>query len=115
MYIKLGKRIRRLRESMHMTQEQVADKLDISRQKLARIENGQNDISYAFLDGFSNIIGKPVSDITCILENSYSSTATVFRSTNGNSEDDSFGLINSMLDLFYANKHLYNRVRNYDE
>ena len=41
----LGGRIKALRTAKNYTQEQVADRLGISRQKYARIENGTNSIT----------------------------------------------------------------------
>ena len=38
----LGKRIKTLRIAKHFTQEQLAEKIGVSRQKYARIENGTN-------------------------------------------------------------------------
>ncbi len=45
----IGARIRSLRESKGFTQEQMADKMNCSRQKYARLEKGLIDISYASL------------------------------------------------------------------
>ena len=41
----LGERIRDLRSAKHLTQEQMAEGIGVSRQKYARIENGTNQIT----------------------------------------------------------------------
>ena len=48
----LGERIKSLRVSNNYTQEQVAEELGMSRQKYARIENGQNNINLDVLSKF---------------------------------------------------------------
>lgn len=109
MNFELGKRIKKIREENHLSQETVAEQLNISRQKLARIESGKNDITFSFLDAFSKIVGITVSDITGDLSSSFDAK-TAFRSEIGN-KNEAFAMISDMLDLFYANKHLYNRTQ----
>ena len=103
----LGKKIRSLREGLNRSQESIADALHISRQKLARIENGQNDVSFDFLDGFSKIIGIPISAITAVIEE----TEPVIAFRTHSAKAVSYEKISEMLDLFYANKDLYNSMK----
>lgn len=107
MNTELGKRIRALRESCKLTQEEVARVIGISRQKLARLESGQSDITFSFLEQFSKIVGKTVPEITAGLASA--SSATAYR-TDG-IVAGSLDLVTDMLDLFYANKHVYDKVR----
>ena len=44
----LGSRIKAFRNAKNFTQEQVADKIGVSRQKYARIESGVNSITLEF-------------------------------------------------------------------
>lgn len=108
MNMELGRKIRSLREGVNRSQESIADELGISRQKLARIENGQNDVSFDFLSAFSKIVGVSMSVITSVLEEK-PREATVFRAHT--IEAVSFEKVSEMLDLFYANKDLYNSMR----
>lgn len=107
MNIELGKRIRELRERKQLTQEAVACSIGISRQKLARLESGKSDITFAFLEQFSKLIGITVPEITAGL--SGSAPATAYRVSAGT--QGTFSQVTDMLDLFYANKHLYDKVR----
>lgn len=109
MNTQLGMRIRALREAKNYTQEEVARMLGLSRQKLARIETGKNDITFIFLQKFSEIVGCSVHEITNFAPKTVN-TEPLFR---GNTEMniDSYQSVAEMLDLFYANKQLYERVR----
>ena len=104
----LGERIKALRSETHLTQEQVADKIGISRQKYARIENGTNNITLEILAQIAKVLGVQVADITRVLDET---PAIAYRNgdTSGSSEK-----ITEMLDLFYANKHLYTKLQHDD-
>ncbi len=100
----LGERIKALRCGKHLTQEQVADLVGISRQKYARIENGTNNITLEILSKIAGIFEVSVADITRVLDET---PVIAYRNgKNGGSSD----VIMDMLDLFYANKHLYERL-----
>lgn len=101
----LGGRIRTLREAKDITQEKMAEQLNVSRQKYARIEKGQCSITYEILAKISEILKISVKDITDVLE---SRKEVVFRSAGPENETNQMF---EMLDLFYANKHLYKRLR----
>ena len=104
----LGERIKALRSGTHLTQEQVADKIGISRQKYARIENGINNITLEILAQIAKVLGVQVADITRVLDET---PVIAYRNgdTSGSSEK-----ITDMLDLFYANKHLYTKLQHDD-
>ena len=104
----LGERIKALRSGMHLTQEQVADKIGIGRQKYARIENGTNNITLEILAQIAKVLGVQVADITRVLDET---PVIAYRNgdTSGSSEK-----ITEMLDLFYANKHLYTKLQHDD-
>lgn len=101
----LGGRIKVLRISHGMTQEQLAEELGISRQKFARIENGNNSITLDILSKIAEILDVTVNDITKVL-NEEPSVSYRANETNSSAEE-----IFDMLDLFYANKHIYQRLQ----
>ncbi|MBR3867827.1 MAG: helix-turn-helix transcriptional regulator [Clostridia bacterium] len=101
----IGGRIREIREQKGFTQEFIAQQLNISRQKLARIEKGQNDISFDLIVKIADILGVSSSSITFVVEQQ---TVEVFR-TGGNAST-SFSEIEEIIDMFFANKSLYNRM-----
>ncbi len=100
----LGRRIKALRCAKHLTQEQMADEIGVSRQKYARIENGTNDITLEMLSRIASILDVTVGDITKVLEE------TPLVAYREGTENDASGKIFEMLDLFYANKHLYDKL-----
>ena len=101
----LGGRIKALRIARNYTQEQVAERLGISRQKFARIENGSNSITLDILTKIADMLDVTVGDITRVLEET---PEVAYRAgTDGASTEKIF----EMLDLFYANKHMYTRLQ----
>ncbi len=101
----LGGRIRALRSARNYTQEQMAERIGISRQKYARIENGSNSITLDILSKVAAILDVTVGDITRVLDE----TPEVAYRT-GDTEVSSQKMFD-MLDLFYANKHMYAKLQ----
>jgi transcriptional regulator with XRE-family HTH domain len=57
-----GKKLRSIRQSREMTQEQFAELLDISIDFLSLVERGINAPSFESIEAFSIILGIPVRD-----------------------------------------------------
>lgn len=108
----LGSRIRILRESSNMTQENVAEKLSMSRQRYARIEKGISDISYDFILKVSTVLGVDQDEITSAV-NSREPRKVEYRNPAGT--QPTFDTVSDMLDLFYANKRLFDKVKRGEE
>ena len=97
----IGEKIRDLRVKHNMTLECLSNDLGMSRQRLARIEKGQSDISLDILQKLSKIFDVKVGDLTNV-----SDTLEVsFRGQE--SGTSSFGIVSEMIDFFFANKRLY--------
>jgi transcriptional regulator with XRE-family HTH domain len=109
----LGARIRNLREAKGVTQEQIAEKLNCTRQKYARLEKGLIDISYASLLTIARILGSKVEEITSSVNN-ISQVQPLFRGENRTAQEDKFEFVSKMIDTFYAHRKLYNSVRQAD-
>jgi transcriptional regulator with XRE-family HTH domain len=58
-----GKKLRSIRKSKDMTQEQFAELLEISVDFLSLIERGLNAPSFESIETFSLILGIPVRDL----------------------------------------------------
>lgn len=99
----LGERIKALRIAEKYTQEQVAEQLGISRQKYARIEKGINNITLDSLTKIAKVLDVSVGDITKVLDEE---PMVEYRVGEDNASSER---IFDMLDLFYANKHMYMR------
>lgn len=106
----LGARIKSLREAKNFTQEQMAEKMNCSRQRYARIEKGLIDISYASISAIAQILGVELEEITSVVNN-IKADQPIYRSSNAIDQDDKFLFINNMLDTFYTHRKLYNSVR----
>ena len=95
----LGLRIRDIREIKGLSLEQLSAFSGISYNKLSLIESGCCNVSLSLLCILADALGVSVSDFTSVLDQS----DICLRS-------DSASYILQMLDLFYANKYLYNKL-----
>jgi len=107
----LGARIRSLRESKGFTQEQIAEKMNCTRQKFARIERGLTDISYASLNNIAQILGIRIDEITSAINNVPQEQMIYYRASNNSVPEDKFEYISKMIDTFYAHRKLYHSVK----
>lgn len=101
----LGERIKTLRSACNFTQEYVADKIGISRQKYARIESGVNNITLELLSQIAQVLCVQVGDITRVLDET-----SIVEYRAGDKKESSQEIF-EMLDLFYANKHLREKLK----
>lgn len=99
----LGQRIKELRNANGFTIEQAATKVGVSMEKYAGVESGVCCVSLDVLSKAAGAFGVTVGDITMVIE---SPTA---KPSHGAAK------IVNMLELFYANKHLYSRLRHSDK
>ncbi len=104
----LGNRMKELRVAKNFTQEQIADKIGVSRQKYARIESGANSATLDILSKAARVLDVTVGDITRVLDDT---PAVAYRA---GAERVSSEQIFDMLDFFYANKHLYDKIHRED-
>lgn len=58
-----GKKIKDLRESLFMSQETLAEKVGVHRNTLARIESGENFVSYETLEALKDALGVEYKDL----------------------------------------------------
>lgn len=100
----LGSCIKALRSAENFTQEQITDKIGISRRKYAKIESGGNSITLDTLSEIAEVLGVTIGDITKVLDET-----SVF-AYRVEEENRSSKKIFDMLDLFYANKHMYEKL-----
>lgn len=111
----LGMRIKELRQIRKINQEQIADVLDMSRQRYSRLENGQVDISYVMIKKIADFLGVLPSDITSA-EEEKKELVTLFRE-KGSREDVilSVSKIEKILSVFHAHEKLYFQMRGRDD
>ncbi len=111
----LGLRIKELRQIRKISQEQIADVLDMSRQRYSRLENGQVDISYVMIKKIADYLGVSTSEITSAEEEN-KELVTLFRE-KGSGEDiiSSVSKIQEILKVFYAHEKLYFQMKERDD
>lgn len=68
LYIRLGKKIRELREGVGISQQQLADRLGVSRPKISQIENGETKISADELMRLSEIFNVSIEHLLGIVK-----------------------------------------------
>jgi len=61
--IEFGKKIKELRESLYMSQEDFAERIGVHRNTLARIESGENFVSVGTLEAMKNVLGVEYKDM----------------------------------------------------
>ncbi len=61
---KLGKNIAYFRQQKGWSQEFLAEKVDLSREYITRVENGQKNISLKKLFAITDVLGAKFSDLT---------------------------------------------------
>ena len=105
----IGNRIAELRSAKSFSQEQVAERIGISRQKYARIENGINSVTLEILVKLADVFDVTVKDITSVLDQEVS---VAYRS--GEQKQSTRDML-YMIDLFYANKRLYEKLTYQDK
>lgn len=106
----IGKRINEIRLQKKVNQEEIANVLGISRQKFARIENDQSDISYAMLVKVADFLAVPISDITSADEEV--DLQILFRDFEiSDNVNTSVGKIVDIIKTFHAHEKLYKRMK----
>jgi transcriptional regulator with XRE-family HTH domain len=106
----IGQKIKNLRVERKLTQDQVAYELGMTRQRFARIESGQSDISYATLKKIADCYSVPVSAITAADEEK--DLVMLFRE-----KPDSYHIQGSVekvveiLKTFHSHEKLYYRMK----
>ena len=87
-YKKIGERLRKLRKYMGLTQEQVAEILNIGRDAILRIEKGERKIDLQELMNFSKLYSISLEELTSEEHIINSSNIAFARGFNELSEKD---------------------------
>lgn len=106
----IGKKINELRTQKKVNQEDIASALGISRQRFARIENGQSEISYNMIQKAAEFLGVSIASITSADETI--DLKLYFRDVESSDEiNDSVEKIVDILKTFHAHEKLYYRMK----
>lgn len=89
----------------------MAEMLETTRQRYARLENGQVDISYVIIKKISDYFGIPISEITRV-EQEQKELVTFFREKyTGEDVVGSVAKIEEILRVFNAHEKLYYQTK----
>ena len=64
-YIQLGKRVKRYRQKAHLTQEMLADRIDVATSTIAHAESGTSKPSLPLLLKISNALNVTLDQLVC--------------------------------------------------
>lgn len=107
----LGVRIKELRTMRKISQEQMAEALDTTRQRYSRLENGQIDISFVMIKDIAKVLGVTTKEITSAEEEKKGLT-TLFREKNNSPQAaEAVSKIEEILRVFHAHEKLYYQMR----
>ena len=107
----IGNRIREMRVSRQISQEQMAERLKTTRQRFARLESGQLDVSYVMIKEIADLFGVSVKEITNV-DHQQKALATLFRDAYpGDELTGSVEIIERILKTFSAHEKLYKQMK----
>lgn len=75
-YVDMGKRIQKKRKEARLTQQQIADCLDLDISTISKIETGKTKVSLSVLVSLANILCTSVDELLC---GSVKSSETVYQ------------------------------------
>ena len=107
----LGMRIKELRNEKRIGQEAMAKVLSTTRQRYARIESGQADLSFVMIKRIAEIFGVPTKAITSAEEEKKGLVA-MFRDKNHGDDTLAYvSKIEEILQVFHAHEKLYFQMK----
>ena len=107
----LGRRIEELRCAKKITKEKMAEVLETTRQRYARLEKGQTDISFVMIKKIADFLGVQTSDITQV-EDEKKELVVLFREKTDAAEAvSSVTKIEEILRVFHAHEKLYYQMK----
>lgn len=111
-YKALGERIRKLRKLNNMTQEYVAEKLEVSTQHISNIENASKKPSLTLLVDLSELLGVTLDDLladTYSKERTgdflYMETAMLLERCNANERRIAVDMLESLVESLIRNRN----------
>lgn len=106
----IGRRIKELRIERDIKQDEIANMLSTTRQRYARMENGQVDISYATILKIATFLSVPASEITVADEKK--DLLVLFREkANSCNVEQSVEKITEILRTFHSHEKLYYQMK----
>lgn len=107
----IGSRIKELRTNLRISQEQMAEVLDTTRQRYSRLENGQVDMSFVLIKKIADYFGIPTAEITNAEQEDKEMTTFFREKSAGEDVVNSVAKIEEILRVFHAHEKLYYQMR----
>lgn len=111
----IGQKIKQLRKDQDITQDYMAEKLNITRQKYGRIENGQSNITYKIIEDVSKILCVNIKDITSATSKKQTLQHLFRENENELVANDAIEKIDEILKYFSAHEKLYFQMKEKNE
>uniref|UniRef100_A0A7J3SLM4 XRE family transcriptional regulator n=1 Tax=Fervidicoccus fontis TaxID=683846 RepID=A0A7J3SLM4_9CREN len=106
----LGQRIRELREEKRISQKAMADFLNTTRQRYARIEKGEIDITYKDLCRIASKLGVDPNQITSSLKEEKGLVVQFRELSNAEAAAEKMAKVEEILRVFFAHKRVWKRM-----
>ena len=94
--MKIGEKIQSLRKSSGMSQEVLAQKLNVNRNLLSRVETGKNDPDFSLVVNVSKIFNVDIASLAD-LDNKSLSYEDKIKEINDQKRESIFGIFNDRL------------------
>lgn len=111
----LGARIKQFRDAHKINQETMAEYLGTTRQRYARMESGQIEMSFQTIKKIADFLGVKVPEITSVVEERKGLT-TLFREKVDKPEAlEAVSKIENILAVFHSHEKLYYQMKVQDD
>ena len=111
----LGARIRQFRDMQKVSQETIADHLGTTRQRYARMENGQIEMSFETIKKIADFLGVRVQEITSAVEEHKGLTALFREKADKPEAMEAVSKIETILAVFHSHEKLYYQMKALDD
>lgn len=107
----ISQRIKALRIERGLSQEEVATKLDMSRQRYSRIESNQVQVTFKAIEQLADVFGIATKEITRVSEEK-KPLKVLFRENNADgTSDEAIEKIQKILEYMNAHERLYYKMK----
>ncbi len=107
----ISQRIKELRVERGLSQEYVANELSMTRQRFARIESNQVQITYRTIEQIADVFGVSINEITRPYEEKKTLRVLFRESNDKNVSDEAIEKVQTILEYMSAHEKLYYKMK----
>lgn len=111
----LGARIKQFRDAHKINQETMAEYLGTTRQRYARMESGQIEMSFQTIKKIADFLGVKVPEITSVVEERKGLTALFREKVDKPEVLEAVSKIENILTVFHSHEKLYYQMKVQDD